>query len=59
MKSPVDDLVVTCDEMWIHQRSTNQSRDRMNFWLISVVLLSISCLLLFLVIVVNYCIKCG
>ena len=57
MKSLVDDLVVTCDRIADTPKSAviNPS-DGINYWLIAVVLLSVACLLLLVVIVVNYCI---
>ena len=46
MTSRVDDLVVTCDEIWDTLNSTpiNLS-DETNYWLIAVVLLATTCYL--------------
>ena len=57
MKSLVDDLVVTCDRIADTPKSAviNPS-DGINYWLIAVALSSVACLLLLVVIVVNYCI---
>ena len=56
MKSLADDLVVTRNEIVDTPETTSISpSDKINCWLISVVLLAIVCLLLLEVIVVMYC----
>ena len=57
MKSLIDDLLVTCDDTPA-SRLVSPS-DGINYWLIAFVLLSIASLLLFVAIVVKYCMKRG
>ena len=60
MKSLVDDLVDKCDGI---ENTPNDAlidpSDRINYWLVPIVLLSIMCLVLVAVIVVKVCMKSG
>ena len=58
MKSLVGDLVVTCGKIEDTPESTQiHPSDGKNYGIIAVVLLPIACLLLFVAIVVKYCMK--
>ena len=58
MNSLVDYLVVACGEIVDTSENAPISLNNViNYWLITVVLLSISCLLLFIAIFVKYCMK--
>ena len=60
MKSLADDVVVTCDEIEdTPERASINLSDGINYWLISVVLLSITYLLLLMAIIVKYYMKLG
>ena len=60
MKSYVDDLVISCDEIVDTAETTSISPSGgINYRLIVVVLLAIACLLLLMVMVVQYYIKRG
>ena len=60
MKSVIDDVAVTCDEVeYTLESAPINLSNRINYCLISLVLLAIPCLLLLGVIVVKYEMKCG
>ena len=60
MKIHVGDLIVTCDEIKETPESApTNSCNRIVYWLIPAILLEIACLLLLVIIVVKYHIKCG
>ena len=60
MKILVGDLIVICDEIKDTPESAPTNfRNRIIYWLIPAILLEIACLLLLVIIVVKYHIKCG
>ena len=62
VKSLVNDLIVTCDEIWDPTESVPIKMkwiDEVSYWLIAAVLLVPARLLLLAVIVIEYYLKCG